>query len=572
MEAVRELSPAIVLLVVGILSIVLMRPLRLSPIVGFLLAGVLIGPHGFGIIQENATTHLLAELGVVFLLFDIGLHFSLAHIWDARRDILGLGPLQVIVCTAAVAGLAIIAGFELDSAIVIGATLALSSTAVAVQTLAERGLQNCPIGVTATAVLIFQDICAIFLLILATSVGDASVSPGSAILVAVVKSVLAFAAAIVIGRFLIGPLFLSLVKVKSEEAFTATGLLIVLLAAAATGALGLSLTLGAFLAGMMISETPYRYVIQTEVKPFRALLMSFFFLSVGMTLDTGVLAREWAQVLLIVGLLVALKTILVAATATVLRVPVRTALQLGFLLSQGSEFAFVIFGMPALSDALGAELSAVLIAAVAGSLALTPTLVDVGHRAAVSLANRMWEFQCGSGAEAVKLQPVAPVVIFGMGEKGRRVSDALEAHGIQYMAIEFDQERFVNANADGYPVAFGDVGDPRLMESIQMSQRPTIVITIKRYEISRDLTPVLRDRYPKLTRFIAVHDSEDQQRYEALGMRAVIQRSFPPGLDLAAEVLRAHGIPDDKILAWMRQQQDQALVADAAMRDAKEAV
>lgn len=559
MEAVHALEPAILLLLVGILAITLMRPLRLSPIVGYLLAGMLIGPHGLGLIQESHTTHLLAELGVVFLLFDIGLHFSLAHIWEARRDILGFGPLQVGLCTLAFAGLGLALGFGAELAVVAGATLALSSTAVAVQTLAERGQQSCPVGVSATAVLIFQDICAIFLLILAASLEGDGGALGPALAGAALKAAAAFAVAILIGRYLIGPLFRGLARTRSEEVFTAVALLIVLVAAASTGALGLSLTLGAFLGGMMLSETPYRHVIQTEVKPFRGLLLGFFFITVGMALHLEVLVRDWAAVLLVTALLVGLKTAIILTAARVMGTPLRVALQLGFLLSQGSEFAFVILAMPALADSLGPERSAILIAAVALSLALTPSLTGLGNRWAKRLAQRRLEAR---QEEADDRRPaVAPVVIFGLGEVGRRVADALEAHGVPYMAVEMDDERFIRAIADGYPVAFGDAGDPRLLETIQMAQRPTIVVTIKRYEVSRDLTPILRERYPNLTRFVAVDDDEEQARFEALGMRAVVNRSVPRGLDLAAAVLRAHRVKDDRILDWMREQQDQTLAA-----------
>ncbi len=557
MAEVHALQSAIVLLLAGILAVFLMRPLSLSPIVGYLLAGVLLGPQGLKLIEESATTHLLAELGVVFLLFDIGLHFSLGHIWDARRDILGLAPLQVGLCALALALLALAVGYELSIALVVGATLALSSTAVVVQTLAERRQQRCPVGVTATAVLIFQDICAIFLLILATSIGDTETALGIAIGAAALKAAVAFAATIWLGRYLIGPFFSWLGSVKSEEVFTAVALLIVLMTSAATGALGLSLTLGAFLSGMIISETPYRHVVQTEIKPFRGLLLGFFFITVGMSLDIGVLVQKWVQILLVLLLLLGIKTVLIYLAARALKAPLRSAIQLGFLLSQGSEFAFVIFSMAALQGALGSDVAALLITAVAASLALTPALTALGYRMATRIANR--DFAAQQAADGVEAQRVAPVVIFGMDEVGRRVADGLEAHGIPYMALEMDHDRFVKANTDGYPVAFGDLSDLRLMETVQMSRRPTIVITIRRYQIARDLTPVLRERYPQLTRFISVESDAERQQYEALGMQAIVTRSIPAGLDLAAVVLRAHGVDNQRIQAWMRRQQEQLL-------------
>jgi monovalent cation:proton antiporter-2 (CPA2) family protein len=558
MEPVHALQPAIILLVVGILAIMLTRPARLSPIVGYLLAGVLIGPHGFGVVAENDTTRLLAELGVVFLLFDIGVHFSLGHLWDARRAILGFGPLQVGLCTLGLAGGALALGFDVMFAVLIGAALALSSTAVAVQTLAERGQQRCPVGVTATAVLVFQDICAIFLLILANSLETRDVSLGSAFGAAALKAVAAFGTAILLGRLLIGPLFNALAKSKNEEVFTATALLTVLVAAGATGIIGLSLTLGAFLGGMIISETPYRHVIRTEVKPFRGLLLGFFFITVGMSLDTAVLFREWAQILLFLLLLLSSKTVLIFLAARVLRVPLRAAVQLGFLLSQGSEFAFVIFGMPALYDALGPERVAIAITGVAASLALTPSLAALGYQIAIRLASQELA-ACQGGESTVASQLIPAVIIFGMGEVGRCVADGLEAHAIPYTAIEMAHDRFIRAHADGYPVAFGDLADPRLIETIQTDQRSMVVVTIARYEVSRELTPILHQRYPHLIRFVAVDTDAEKARFEMLGMKAVVIRSIPRGLDLAVAVLKEQGISDQEIYEWMHRQQEKAL-------------
>ena len=207
MEEIHALTPVIVLLLVGLAAITLMRPFKVSPIVGYLLAGICIGPHGLGWIEESGTTHLLAELGVVFLLFDIGLHFSLGHIWDARREILGLGPLQVLFCTGALAGLAASSGLEGSAAFIVGASLALSSTAMVFQILAGYQQSSCPVGSGATAVLIFQDICAIFLLIVADSYSAGGTSLGPTLGMAALKALAAFAIATLAAHYLAAPLF-----------------------------------------------------------------------------------------------------------------------------------------------------------------------------------------------------------------------------------------------------------------------------------------------------------------------------------------------------------------------------
>lgn len=573
MEEVHALTPAILLLLLCVLAITVMRPLRLSPIVGYLAAGLAIGPHALDVVPESGTTHLLAELGVVFLLFDIGLHFSLPSIWEARRDILGLGPLQIILCGLVFGGLAVAFGVAPAYAVVVGGALALSSTAVVVQTIAERGQQNCPVGLTATAVLIFQDICAIFLLVLAASLegGGTSSDPRLAIEVslAVLKAALAFGTAVLIGRYAIRPLFKLLSRTRNEEVFTAMALLVVLAAAAATGAAELSLTLGAFLGGMMIAGTPYRHVIQTEAKPFRNLLLAFFFITVGMSLDWRVLLAHWAEILVFVLGLMLIKTILVAAAARTFGWSLAGSVQLGSLLAQGSEFVFVILAMSMARETLGEEAVGIVITGVAASLALTPSLAALGNRLARALRRR--SVASDAGGEAALAATMAPVLVFGMDAVGRSVADALEAHDVPYEAIEMDYDRFLAASADGYPVAYGDLGDIRMMETFATSKRAAVVVTLVRYELSKALMPVMQERYPNLIRFVTVDGEEDAARFEAIGMRPVVDRSVPQGLDLAAAVLRSQAIDDESIQAWMQRQQARTLEAGDEARGAIEA-
>ena len=553
MEQALHLQPVLILLVVGILSIAIMRPLHMSPIVGYLIAGMLIGGHGLGLIEESGTTHLLAELGVVFLLFDIGLHFSIGQIWDARRDILGLGPIQVILCTAAFAGLALAAGLSTEIAITLGAALALSSTAVASQLLADNKQSRCPVSVSATAVLIFQDICAIFLLILANSLGRTDVALGQVIGIAAVKGIAAFVAALLIGRYVIGPVFNLISRAKDNEVFTATALLIVLATATATGLFGLSLTLGAFLAGMIIADTPYKHAIQTEVNPFRGLLLGFFFITIGMALDTGVILQQWWIIVLVTLLIVSVKAVLIYAAARLLHMDARSAVQMGVLLSQGSEFAFVIFAMPSVRSALGTEHTSVLIIAVAASMALTPVLVGAARRLAIKWGEQDWE----SGQQATGSEPVpdASVIIVGMSEVGRRVASALDANDIAYRAIEIDHDCFLDACTSGFNVGFGDATDLRLMETIRLSHADTVAITFADYDVASQLAPVVQERYPELHLMVAVDNEADRVRFAALGMQAVVQHSYPRGLDMAAVVLEHYQVGKKRINKWMQRQQ-----------------
>ena len=291
MEEAAAIMPAVTLLGVGLLCILAARALSASPIVMFILAGLLIGPDALGLAQLNATTSLLAQLGVVFLLFEIGLGFSLKTVRESGRDLAGLAPAQMLVCTLGFAILARALALDWTLSLIIGAAAGISATAVVSRTLTERNLATCPLGRSATAVLVFQDIAGIFLLVFAATLG-AGDNLATALGLAGLKAALAIAVAITLGRLVIGPLFRLLSRTRNDEIFTAAALLLVLATAAATGALGLSLTLGAFLAGVIVAQTPFRAVVRSEAKPFGALLLGFFFITVGMGLDWRLLIEQ----------------------------------------------------------------------------------------------------------------------------------------------------------------------------------------------------------------------------------------------------------------------------------------
>jgi CPA2 family monovalent cation:H+ antiporter-2 len=549
------LIPIILLLTLGVLAAVGSRVIGLSPIVGYLALGLALSGTGVNLVADSATIVTLAELGVVFLLFDIGLHFSLGHIRTQAGDIFGFGPVQVLGGMAGLGAIALAFGLSPGAAFLVGATLALSSTAVVAGLIAERHQQNCPVGLTATAILIFQDIAAIFLLIVANALGGGEAMLPAAGL-ALLKAAGAFGVAVLLSRVVVRPVFGVIARTRNEEVLTAMALLVALSAGWATGSLGLSLTLGAFLGGMILAETPYRAVIQSEIKPFRGLLLGFFFVSVGLSLDLAALLRFWPAVIGIAVLLLAIKIVTNAAASLVFRWSVPGSTQLGFLLAQGSEFAFVILSLPAIRTLIGETQSAVLIAAVALSLAATPTLAEVGR----SLAGRMRQ-RVVRGADP-ELQPrelAGPVFIAGMGRTGRTLVDALAEFDIAYAAIERDEKRLREAVADGYNVVFGDFSDPRIWEPVALHGRKITVLTAPIFEVSRELGPTVRELFPDLKRVAVVRSQEEAERFRSIGVLPIIDRSVPPGLDLAALVLAELGVDSDQIGNWMRRQQERAL-------------
>ena len=385
-EIAEAVFPILVILALGIATAVLSRMAKVNPIVGYIFLGVLVSAVRPELLSAGGTVHLLAELGVVFLLFDIGLHFSTAHVRREAGNIFGFGPLQVGASTILIGGCAWALGLSPIGAFVIGATLALSSTAIVAGVIADRRQQNCPVALTAVAILIFQDVAAIFLLILTTTLenGDA----GPAMLAALLKTVVAIAVALLSARFIVRPLFTLLSRHGGEEVFTATALLIALAAGWSAAMAGLSMTLGAFLGGMMVAESPFKASVRSEIGPFRGLLVSFFFLSVGASLDRAVIASAWPVIVAMAFGIIALKSAGNILASLAFRWSVPGSVQLGVLMAGGSEFAFVVFAMPGVRAAIGDATVAQLIAAVALTLAVTPFLAYIGRDIAGRLRTR----------------------------------------------------------------------------------------------------------------------------------------------------------------------------------------
>jgi Kef-type K+ transport system membrane component KefB len=551
----RALVPVILLLAFGVAAAILSRAMRLSPIVGYLLLGILLQLSGAAVLVDTHTVAVLAELGVVFLLFDIGLHFSLTHVREHVRDIFGFGPLQVLFGAMPLALLALVMGSAPAPAVLVGAILALSSTAVVAPLIAERRQQNCPVGLTATAILVFQDVAAIFLLIIAGSLSGGAVLPVAA--GALAKAGMAFMVAVLLARFAVKPLFRQIARAGQEEVFTATALLIALAAGWATGHIGLSLTLGAFLGGMSIAETPYRAVIQAEIKPFRGLLLGFFFIAVGLSLDVGALIRQWPAIIGVAVAMVLVKILTNACASLVFRWSVPGSLQLGFLLAQGSEFAFVILSLPAVRALVGPTKVSVLVAAVALSLAVTPNLAEVGRRVAGRLRRQAAKQH---DPELLRQGTAAPVLIVGMGHAGRTLADGLHAFDIGYSAVERDPRRLSEAIADGYAVVFGDMADPRIWSSLAAPGRRINAFTGVTLDMARDLMPLGLRLYPDLLRFAVVADAAEAEQFEELGMRAVLDGGGPPGLAFAAAVLGELGIPEAALQDWAHRQRHRMML------------
>ena len=440
-------------------------------------------------------------------------------------------------------------------------------------------------GVQAAPGAKFQDMVAIFLMIFATSLGGAESGAsglagivsssllggadlplGASLALSVVQAGIAFAAAILAGKFLIEPIFRTLAVIRNEEAFTAFTLLFVLAAACATAMTGLSLTLGAFLAGLAVSGTPFRHEVQTEMAPFRSLLLSFFFISIGLSIDVPALVRNLPLVLAAAFGLLALKTVLGFAAARLNGWSVPGATQLAFLLAQGSEFTLVVLSLGAVVTGMPGPLMSSVVAAVALSLALAPAWAGLGSRLSREIVRRT---QTEKPKAVPQPEPLLdrPVIVVGMSQAGRLAVDALQDHGIPYIATEFDPDRMLSAVADGYRVSFGDASNMKLIEAIGGNNARAMVLGVPRFEVSQSVTPTVARRFPDLKRFVSVDNAEDQERFSALGIRAHLTGGEPRGIEMVIDMLHALQVPEERVSAWLSHETERFAIGEAKADD-----
>lgn len=547
-ETLNMMLPLAVLLAAGVISTALLPRFGIPAIFGYFCAGVVVGPSVTGWVPMSDTVELLAEFGVIFLLFDIGLHFSLKQLWAAKKDFLTMGPLQWAGTTAVIAGaLGLLGIAPVTSILPVAGALALSSTAVALQTLNDRGEQGTPMAHSATALLIFQDVVAVILLAL-ISADTANSDSATSLTLALGKAALSIAAVAVIGR-LLRPGFAWIVGAGLDEAFTAAALLVVVVTASLTGLAGLSLPLGAFLGGMLLSESEYCYMIKTELKPFRGLLLGLFFITVGMSLDASVVSAYLGITLAVAGALLLVKGVLVALAARLTGISAAVSLRLGFTLGQGSEFAFVILTAMAASGAIAPTLAAILTASVVITMALTPALAPLGDRLSARLAARLLDDD-SAGDEASR-----HVLINGASDTELTVASALTAFGHRYLALDSDRKAVARARSLGFSAGVGNLNDAQLVESF--AETPDVLIVGRTtHKDAQALIRRLKQRRPNLDIITRVADETDAVPLRGLGAVVCVAPKDPDNRTLAIETLRYLNVAEDDIQAWAQRFDD----------------
>jgi CPA2 family monovalent cation:H+ antiporter-2 len=543
------LTGIIALLLLSVLAVAAMRRIHLPPIIGYLLVGAVFGPHALALIPGGHTIEFLAELGVVFLLFMIGLEVSISHLLAMRRILLGLGGLQVLLSTLATVLLAIAFGLDWRSALAIGGALSLSSTAIVVKQLQEQLEMHSRHGRKALGILLFQDLAVVPFLVLIPILGAGGGELGPALLLALGKAVLAFALMFGIGHWLLRPVLGWVAAARSIELFTLAILLLALAAAWLTRQMGLSLALGAFLAGVMLAETEYRHQIETEVRPFRDVLLGLFFVTVGAQLDPAAVLRDWPWVLLLTAGVVLGKGGLIVLLTRLYQSDWGVAIRTGAVLAQGGEFGFALLAL-ALAEGLvdGAHIQP-LLAALVLSMLLAPILIRYNGRLAKRLSPSYNEArlqrEMAIADEHARRQ--GHVIICGFGRVGQNLARFLREEDMDYLALDVDTALIREAFEAGEPVHFGDSSHPEILEKSGIDRAAALVVTFHDYYLASRIVQTARRLAPELPIVVRTRNDHHMEDFEQLGASTVVPESLESSLIVAARTLELLGIDHQEV-------------------------
>lgn len=530
------LESAIIYLAAAVVCVPLASRLKLGSVLGYLAAGCIIGPFGLNLIHDPEATLHFAEIGVVLMLFVIGLELDPKHLWTLRRAVFGGGSLQLAAAALPLGVCGLLLGLPWQAALVAGLALALSSTAVCMQTMAERNVLAAPVGRSAFAVLLFQDIAAIPLLalvpLLAAKGGEGSGSSWTSAL----KAVGAIVAVFVIGRFLTRPLLRLLARIDLRELFSAFALLLVLGIAALMASVGVSMALGSFLAGVLLAGSEYRHALESDILPFKGLLMGLFFIAVGMSIDFGLLAREPLFVALLIGGFQLIKGLSLRLIADPLAIRSRQRWLFAALLTQGGEFAFVVFGVASSARLLPGEWDRLLTLAVALSMALTPLLLILHDRVLERVA------RADEREDDVIENEQARVIIAGFGRFGQIVGRMLFASGVQATVLDHDPDQIEALRRFDFRVYYGDATRLDLLEAAGAARAELLVLAIDDPETSLRLVDAVKEHFPNLT---IVARARNVSHWQALRSRdiAVVEReTFESAVLIGRRALEALGV------------------------------
>ncbi len=570
---------ALVFLGTASVIVPILRRWGVSPVLGYLGAGAVLGPLGLGSLS-NAVPALswftigdaqnvagIAKLGIVFLLFLIGLELSLPRLSAMRRLIIGLGGSQVLLTSAVIAGAAMFAGRNPPEAIVLGASLSLSSTAIVLEILSNQERLTTSVGRASFSVLLAQDLAVIPILLFVSILATRS---GGSVLASLASALLQAAVAVTVialfSRLLLRPLFRLVASARSSELFIAAVLFVIVAAGVVADQAGLSMALGAFIAGLLLAETEYRKAIEATVGPFKGLLLGVFFFTVGMNIDFGELAREPLWLAGGVASLLAAKSLLLVGLGRLFRLRWPVAVETGLLLGPGGEFAFVGIGMAAAAGVVDGQLASFALAVTSVTMALTPLLSLAARRFA------LWLRSGGPVAAELTARPAGAgrhAIVVGYGRVGKVVCALLKEHGIAYIAADLDAAAVTRDRRDGQDVYYGDASDQQFLEACGLASATGVIITIHTRELIDDVVEHVRAMRPDILIVSRARDADHARHLYALGATDAVPETIEASLQLSEAALVGLGVATGPAIASIHEKRDE--IRHALQQAAKEA-
>lgn len=548
------LDHILILLVAAVVTVPVCRRLGLGAVLGYLVAGVAVGPWGLALIVEVEEIRQLGEFGVVFLLFLIGVELKPARLW-VMRAVFGLGIAQVVVTGTVLTAVAVWVGVPGKAAVIVGFALALSSTAVGLQILNESGQLNTHAGRSAVAVLLLQDLALVPLLAMIPFLGETGSRPMTEVAAAAAEAILVVVTVVVAGRFLLRPIFRLVAGTAMAEIFAATAVLVVLGTAWLLGQVGLSMALGAFVAGLLLADTEYRHQVEADILPFRGFLLGLFFMTVSMSTDFGLLEANGLLVAALVGGLLAFKALVLWGLGRVFSLKQEDAVEVALLLAQSGEFAFVLFGAAATEDLMSRHLAHVLSLVVALTIAMTPLLAAWARRLARRPKKRRTAGPAMLGA--AEDHAGGHVVIAGFGRFGQTVAHMLDRFDIPYLALDLQPERVSYGLDHGYAVFFGDAGRLDVLRAAGAERARLVVVAMDRREATDQAVAQLQQHHPHVPLYVRARDRAHGVSLRHSDSVITVRETVEARLQLGGAVLRGLGIAEpavSKILDDLRRE------------------
>jgi len=552
----EPLVQILVALGLAVAVVLAFQRLRLPPVLGYLLVGMLLGPHTVGPIIDARQIQLLAELGIVFLLFTIGLNYSLPQIHALRGALLTLGTGQVLFTTGVVAGVAWLLGLPIAAAFVVGAVFAQSSTTIISRQLTEQGEDQSRHGRLGTALSVFQDVTAVPFIVVIPALGIAGAAIAESLGLAMAKAVLAFVLVFFVGRWLLRPLFILVAARRSAELFTMTVLLVSLAAAWTTKSLGLSMAFGAFLAGMMLGETEFRHQVEATIRPFRDVLLGLFFVSIGMLFNPLGLPDIWMPALAAAVGILFVKTVLVALLARAAGIEWLAAWQTGLILAVGGEFGFALLALGLDANVLGEQTAQVMLVTVLASMIIGAFLIRFNRPiasflapAAASPAKRQDELRVQSDGQFSD-----HVIICGYGRIGQSLGHCLEEEKIPYVAVDLDTSRVGNARLAGEPVFYGDAANRDILEALGVEKARLLVISHEDISSAERILQHVRTLRTDLPVMVRTRDEGPVEKLRAAGATEIVPETLEASLMIASHALLLLDVPLSHVVRRIQRQ------------------